>query len=86
MHPDILSALAEQRAAELRTAAAEARLARAARRAAVRRHGTAGWLASGRRSGRIELIWPDGVRSVVSLRQASESDDKPRRRLAGSRR
>ncbi|MGH3300451.1 MAG: hypothetical protein ACRDOK_02010 [Streptosporangiaceae bacterium] len=90
MYPHLTQALAEQRIADLRRAATGPRLVAAMRAAdSAAAHGTLPQRASrlirslgGRRYRRIELVWPDGVCSVVPAR----SDDDPARPLANTRR
>jgi hypothetical protein len=81
----VLKAIADQRAAEMRLAAAEHRRAVEASGGAshsrVRGGGRLSRLLRGRRSRQIELIWPDGVCSVVP-----ESPADHARPMAGSRR
>jgi hypothetical protein len=89
MNPTLTQALAEQRIIDMQSSAAAHRLAAAARAA----HGTKAAGAPGRRASRlirslgrrryrqIELIWPDGVCSVVP----AQSDDATRP-LANSQR
>lgn len=81
----VLKAIADQRAAEMRLAAAEyRRAAEATGGRAHRRVRTPGWLSRllrGRRTSQIELVWPDGVCSVVP-----ESPADHARPMAGSRR
>jgi hypothetical protein len=86
MNPQLNQALAEQRIADMRREAAASRLAALARPAAAsstlsRRARRLIRSLRGRRYRQIELVWPDGVCSVVPAR----SDD-PARPLAGSRR
>jgi hypothetical protein len=86
MNPQLNQALAEQRIADMRREAAASRLAALAGRAGPgstlsRRASRLIRSLSGRRYRQVELVWPDGVCSVVPAR----SDD-PARPLAGSRR
>jgi hypothetical protein len=89
MIPNLTQVLAEQRIAEMRRDAAASRLAAALRSAGgaaaggTRPRRAARLLRSlrGRRYRQIELVWPDGVCSVVP----AQSDDKPRP-LTSSRR
>jgi hypothetical protein len=88
MNPHLTEALAQQRIADWHREAAARRLAAAAAHADGSASGTlarrAGRLLRtlGRRRYRqIELVWPDGVCSVVPTRP-----DDPARPLAGSRR
>jgi IS5 family transposase len=89
MNPYLTEALAEQRIADWRREAAASRRAAAAREvggpAAIgtlaHRAGRLIRLLAGRRYRQIELVWPDGVCSVVPAR----SDD-PARPMAASRR
>jgi hypothetical protein len=88
MNPHLTQALAEERIADLRREAAASRLAAvpgpahrvAGSSALLRRAGRLIRSLSGRRYRQIELVWPDGVCSVVP----AESDDQPRP-FAGSR-
>jgi hypothetical protein len=88
MNPHLTLALAEERIADMHREAAASRLATAARRAhgaaasrvRARRAGRLIWSLRGRRYRQIELVWPDGVCSVVPAR----SDDTARP-LTGSR-
>jgi hypothetical protein len=85
MHPYILEAVARERIADMHAVAAAYRLAREAaggRAPAQRKHRS---LAIRRRH-RVELVWPDGVSSVVELPRQSAPADGQRRGLAGSRR
>ncbi len=88
MMPQLTQALAAERIAQMHREAAADRLAAAAgpgHAAAaagllLRRAGRLVRPLGGRRYRRIELVWPDGVCSVVP----AESDDQPRP-FAGSR-
>jgi len=87
MNPRLTEALAEERIADMRRAAAASRLGAGARPIRSGPGGTlrrsAGRLIrslGGRRYRQVELVWPDGVCSVVP----AESDDQPRP-FAGSR-
>jgi hypothetical protein len=91
-HPYIAKALAEQRAGELAAAAASHRLAAAAagRGASwltfqAERSSRLSRLFSRRRYHQVELVWPDGVCSVVAAPPRPASED-PAGPLAGSRR
>jgi hypothetical protein len=94
MNPHLTEALAEERIADMRREAAASRRAADARsghsgpgggtlrRSAgrlIRWHSVIRWH-GGRRYRQVELVWPDGVCSVVP----AESDDQPRP-FAGSR-
>jgi hypothetical protein len=94
MIPHLIQALAEERIADMRREAAASRLAEATRLAdgaagrgtllrragrLIRSHSVIRSL-GGRRYRQVELVWPDGVCSVVP----AESDDQPRP-FAGSR-
>ena len=89
MNPHLTQALAEQKIADLRRAAAAGTLAAAAAASygpvasgsLVQRASRLIRSLGGRRYRQIELIWPDGVCTVVPAR----SDD-PDRPLANSRR
>jgi hypothetical protein len=88
MNPHLTQALAEERIADIRREAAARRLAAGARPV----HGGPGGGTLRRSAGRlirslgrrryrqVELVWPDGVCSVVP----AQSDDQPRP-FAGSR-
>jgi hypothetical protein len=88
MNPNLTQALAQQRIADMRREAAANRLAAGAGRV----HGATGSgtllrnagrlirSLGGRRYRQVELVWPDGVCSVVP----AQSDDRPRP-FAGSR-
>jgi hypothetical protein len=88
MNPHLTQALAEQRIADLRREAAASRLAAVAGpadggSARGRLFRSAGRLVRSlgrRRYRQVELVWPDGVCSVVP----AQSDDQPRP-FAGSR-
>lgn len=89
MNHHLTLALANQRVAEIRAAAAQAQRARiaaadghgpAARRSRLSR------LLARRRYRRVELVWPDGVCSVVSVPRPSASADDSARGMAGTRR
>ncbi len=94
MTPHLAQAIAEQRIADLRREAAMERLAAIAtapdaaaasgspRRRVRRLHRLRRLLGSlgGRRYRRVELVWPDGVCSVVPARS-----EEPTHPLAGSR-
>jgi len=89
MNPHLTEALAQQRIADLHREAAARSFAAAAARAdgsvaydSLARRATRLLRTLGRRRYRqIELVWPDGVCSVVPTRP-----DDPARPLAGSRR
>jgi hypothetical protein len=82
MNPHLTQALVEQRIADMRREAAVSRLAAAAGPASVvSGSGTLARRASrlvrsfgGRRYRQVELVWPDGVCSVVP----AQPDDRPR--------
>ncbi len=77
MHPEVLRAMAAERTAELRAGAVRSRRANAAaNRCANRRTGRLSRLSAGDRSHRVELTWPDGVRSVVSVPQQAAGDEQ----------
>jgi hypothetical protein len=86
MNPHLIQALAEQRIADLRREAAVSRLAAgpasvvAGSGTLARRAGRLVRSLGGRRYRQVELVWPDGVCSVVP----AQSDDRPRP-LANSR-
>jgi hypothetical protein len=84
MHPYILEAVARERTADMLAVAAKHRLAReaAGHTQARRRH----LPVVSRRQHSIELVWPDGIRSVVELPRQSEPARTRGRGLAGSRR
>jgi hypothetical protein len=88
MHPYILEAVAKERIADMHAVAAAHRLAReaaAGRGRAARKHRAISAMAS-RRHRKVELVWPDGVTTVVELSQQSSLADGERHGLAGSRR
>ena len=88
MNPHLTEALAEERIADMRRQAAAHRLAagagpaRTARGSSALRRSAGRLIRSfgGRRYRQVELVWPDGVCSVVP----AQSDDQPRP-FAGSR-
>jgi hypothetical protein len=88
MNPHLTQALAQQRIADMRREAAASRLAAGAglvqgtrgSGALLRGAGRLIRWHSGRRYRQVELVWPDGVCSVVP----AQSDDQPRP-FAGSR-
>jgi hypothetical protein len=88
MFSHLTEALAEQRIADMHREVAASRLAAVARSAdgaagsgtLLRRVGRLIRSLGGRRYRQVELVWPDGVCSVVS----AESDEQPRP-FAGSR-
>lgn len=84
MHPYILEAVARERIADMHAVAAKHRLAREA--AAARGARRPSRSLSGRRHHRFELVWPDGVRSLVELPRQSAPAEDHKRGLAGSRR
>jgi hypothetical protein len=70
-----------------RIAAAEAyRRAKAARAGRPSRKARASWTLPARWHRRVELTWPDGVRSVVEVPRQPQRDDDMARGLAGNRR
>ena len=84
MNPYVTPQVAQTIMAD-RLAAAEAyRRAKAARDGRTSRKNRLTWHLAGRRYRRVELMWPDGVRSVVSAPEQSAGDQA--RGLAGSRR
>jgi len=86
MNPYVTSKVGEAIMAD-RLAAAEAyRLAKAARLARTSRKTRRSWPLPGRRYRHVELMWPDGVRSVVGTPEAPASPGNQSRGLAGSRR
>ncbi|MBO0833202.1 MAG: hypothetical protein J2P28_08165 [Actinobacteria bacterium] len=88
MHPYIAEALAQDRIAEMHSVAARYRLAKEAAGGAVRAPGKRrrSLLPTGRRQGRVELVWPDGITSVVELSEQSAATTAQGCGLAGSRR
>ena len=85
MNPYVTPMVAETIVAD-RLAAAEAyRRAKAARAGRTSRRTRLNWALPGRRYRRVELMWPDGVCSVVSAPEP-ESAGNQARGLAGSRR
>ena len=86
MNPYVTPSVAQAVIAD-RLAAAEAyRLARAARAGRTSRKTRLSWPLPGRRHHRVELMWPDGVCSVVSAPEPPASQRSQARGLAGSRR
>jgi len=86
MNPYVTPQVAETVIAD-RLAAAEAyRRAKAARVGRTSRKTRTSWPLHGRRYRRVELMWPDGVCSVVSTQESSASAGNQVRGLAGSRR
>jgi hypothetical protein len=86
MNPYVTPAVAQVVIAD-RLAAAEAyRLAKAARVGRTSRKLRPSRSLPGRRHGRVELTWPDGVRSVVEVPRQPQRDDEAARGLAGNRR
>jgi hypothetical protein len=84
MNPYVTPLVAQTIMAD-RLAAAEAyRRAKAARDGRTSRKNRLSWALPGRRYRRVELTWPDGVRSVVSAPEPSAGNQA--RGLAGSRR
>jgi hypothetical protein len=84
MHPYMLEGVARERIADMHRVAAAHRLVREAAAGEVRAPRTR-WI-GGRRHHRVELVWPDGVSSVVELPRTSVSARHEGRGLAGSRR
>lgn len=85
MHPYILEAVAREQIAHMHAVAAAHRLTREAaegRARTPRKHRRV----AVRRNHRVELVWPDGVSSVVELPRQSQSARNQGRGLAGSRR
>lgn len=86
MNPYVTSLVAKTVIAD-RLAAAEAyRLAKAARVGRTSRKMRLSRRLPGRGYRSIELLWPDGVRSLVSAPEQSASPDNQASGLAGSRR
>ncbi len=86
MNPYVTPSVAETIIAD-RLAAAEAyRRAKAARAGRTSRTMRRNWLRPGRRYRHVELMWPDGVCSVVSAPEPQASPGSQDRGLAGSRR
>jgi hypothetical protein len=85
MHPYILEAVARERIADMHAAAAKYRLKKEAAAARAARGRRASWSIAGWRHHRVELVWPDGVASVVEVpRQSAPANED--RGLAGTRR
>jgi len=84
MHPYMLEGVARERIADMLRVAAGPRLVREAAAGEIRAPRKR-WI-GGRRQHRVELVWPDGVSSVVELRRSSESARHEGRGLADSRR
>jgi hypothetical protein len=84
MHPYILEAVARERIADMHRAAAKHSLAREAAAARAARRRQTSRPVSGWRHHTVELVWPDGVSSVVEL--PSVPAEGQGRGLAGSRR
>jgi hypothetical protein len=86
MNPYVTPSVAESIIAD-RLASAEAyRRARAARLGRTSRKARLSLPLPGRRYRHVELMWPDGVRSVVSAPEPPASPGNQARGLAGSRR
>jgi hypothetical protein len=86
MNPYVTPSVAQAIIAD-RLASAEAyRQAKAARVGRTSRKMRLSWLLPGRRYRRVELMWPDGVCSVVSAPEPPASPGSQARRLAGTRR
>lgn len=86
MNPYVTPQVAEAVIAD-RLAAAEAyRRAKAARVGRTSRKMRTSWPLPGRRYRRVELMWPDGVCSVVGAPEPPASAGHQARGLAGSRR
>jgi hypothetical protein len=83
MHPYMLEGVARERIADWHRAAAAHRLVSEADRDV--RAPRARWI-GGRRHHGVELVWPDGVSSVVELPRSAMSARNEGRGLAGSRR
>lgn len=87
MHPYITAAIAEQRIADMRSAAAARRRVKAAQAAGTRqRRSRGGWPLAGRRYRQVELRWPDGVCTVVPAQEAPAPAQQQHQRLTGTRR
>lgn len=86
MNPYVTPAVAQAIIAD-RLASAEAyRRAKAARLGRTSRKARLSWPLPGRHYRHVELMWPDGVRSVVSAPEPPTSPGNQARGLAGSRR
>ena len=83
MHPYMLEGVARERIADWHRVAAAHRLVRDAAAGEARAPRTR-WI--GRRHHRVELVWPDGVSSVVEVPPTSVSARHEGRGLADSRR
>lgn len=86
MHPYMAEAIARQQVADWHSAAAQSWLARDAADGRAPRRRRLTWPLFGRRYRRVELVWPDGVCSVVSAPRPAASADHHVRGLTGSRR
>lgn len=86
MNPHFTAAIAEQRIADLRSAAEASRRARAAADARSARKSRLSWLLASRRYREVELVWPDGVCTVVSAPRASAPAGDQDQHLSGARR
>jgi hypothetical protein len=86
MNPYVTPLVAQTLIAEKLAAAEEYRRAKAARAARPARTTRLSWPLGGRLHRRVELTWPDGVRSVVEVPRQLERDTEAARGLAGNRR
>ena len=88
MHPYMLEGVAREKIADMHRVAAAHQLARDAATDDARapRRRLMSWLTSGRRQHRVELVWPDGVSSVVELPRQSTPARHEGRGLTGIRR
>jgi len=86
MNPYVTPSVAQAIIAD-RLASAEAyRQAKAARAGRTSRKARPSRPQHGRWHRRVELTWPDGVRSVVEVPRQPQRDDEAARGLAGNRR
>lgn len=86
MNPYVTPAVAESIIADKLASAEAYRRARAARLGRTTRKARLSLPLPGRRYRHVELMWPDGVRSVVSAPEPPASPGNHARGLAGSRR
>lgn len=86
MNPYVTPQVAETVIADRLAAAESYRRAKAARVGRTSRKARSGRPLAGRWHRRVELTWPDGVRSVVEVPRQPQRDDEASRGLAGNRR
>jgi hypothetical protein len=85
MHPYISEAIARQQIADWQSAAATSAWAGTTDGLRPRRR-RLNWPLFGRRYRRVELVWPDGVSSVVAVADPRAAGDDRARGLTGTRR